>query len=121
MSVDNVIAIAGAAKGELGLVIFGLVVSVPIIVWGSTMVMSLMDRFPIVIVLGAALLGWIAGGMLVSDASVVSWVAANAAALEYVAPVLGAAIVVITGKLLAGRAPAAPHPVDLASPDQKSE
>ncbi|RPI41616.1 MAG: TerC family protein, partial [Betaproteobacteria bacterium] len=61
MSLDNVIAIAGAAKGSLPLVIFGLVVSVPIIVWGSKFVMKLMDRFPVVIVLGGGLLGWIAG------------------------------------------------------------
>src|SRR5690606_6481291 len=67
MSLDNVIAIAGAAKDSIGLVVFGLVVSVPIIVWGSKLVLMLMDRFPIVIVGGAALLGWIGGDMLVHD------------------------------------------------------
>ncbi|KDC36969.1 TerC family protein, partial [Bordetella bronchiseptica] len=65
MSLDNVIAIAGAAQGaaqehQLGLVIFGLVVSVPIIIWGSTLVLKLIDRFPMVVTFGAALLGWIA-------------------------------------------------------------
>jgi YjbE family integral membrane protein len=64
MSLDNVIGIAGAAKDHLGLVIFGLVISIPIIVWGSRFVLTLMDRFPAVILFGAALLGWIGGGMM---------------------------------------------------------
>src|SRR5690606_15965232 len=72
MSLDNVIAIAGAAQNadpahQTGLVIFGLLVSVPIIIWGSTLVLKLIDRFPLVIIFGAGLLGWIAGGMLVTD------------------------------------------------------
>lgn len=75
MSVDNVIAIAGAATGageehQLLLVVFGLLVSIPIIVWGSQLVLKLMDRFPIIIVLGGMLLGWIAGTMTVSDPAV---------------------------------------------------
>jgi YjbE family integral membrane protein len=75
MSVDNVIAIAGAATGagadhQLPLVIFGLVVSIPIIVWGSQLVLKLMDRFPIIITLGGMLLGWIAGTMAMSDPAV---------------------------------------------------
>src|SRR5690606_11704954 len=76
MSLDNVIAIAGAAQNahvghQMFYVIFGLLVSVPIIVWGSTLVLRLMDRFPLMVTLGAGLLGWIAGGMLVSDVYVV--------------------------------------------------
>ena len=72
MSLDNVIAIAAAAKNagqshELVLVILGLLISVPIIVGGSQLVMKLMERFPIIIVLGGMLLGWIAGGMFVTD------------------------------------------------------
>ncbi|MEY4754349.1 MAG: hypothetical protein RJA44_2024, partial [Pseudomonadota bacterium] len=72
MSLDNVIAIAGAAEAtspghQMPLVIFGLLVSIPIIVWGSQLVIGLMDRFPLIITLGAMLLGWIAGTMLVSD------------------------------------------------------
>ena len=71
MSVDNVIAIAGAAQGageghQMPLVIFGLLVSIPIIVWGSQLVIKLMDRFPIIITLGGMLLGWIAGTMAVT-------------------------------------------------------
>jgi YjbE family integral membrane protein len=72
MSVDNVIAIAGAAEGAGGdhkmpLVIFGLLVSIPIIVWGSQLVIKLMDRFPFIITAGGMLLGWIAGTMAVTD------------------------------------------------------
>lgn len=70
MSLDNVIAVAGAAHGDITLVVFGILVSVPIIVWGSRFVLKLMDRFPVVITLGGALLGWIAGGMAVSDGAV---------------------------------------------------
>lgn len=79
MSVDNVIAIAGAATGaggqhQLPLVIFGLLVSIPIIVWGSQLVLKLMDRFPWVITMGGMLLGWIAGTMAISDPALKAWV-----------------------------------------------
>jgi len=71
MSVDNVIAIAGAAQtsGEHStlLVVLGLLISIPIIVWGSQLVIKLMERFPFIITAGGMLLGWIAGGMLVTD------------------------------------------------------
>ena len=72
MSIDNVIAIAGAAQNageqhQMALVSLGLVVSIPIIVWGSQIVLKLMDRFPVIILLGGMLLGWIAGGMFQTD------------------------------------------------------
>lgn len=124
MSLDNVIAIAGAAKDSLGLVIFGLVVSVPIIVWGSKLVLMLMDRFPIVIVAGAALLGWIGGDMLVHDIVVKDWMMANAAWLKYGGPIVGAAFVIVVGKMLAARhtpAAAAAEPVDLAESKPKQD
>lgn len=121
MSLDNVIAIAAAAKGSVGLVIFGLVVSVPIIVWGSKFVLALMDRFPIVIVAGAALLGWIAGDMMANDVVVKDWVAANAAWLKNGAPVIGAALVVLVGKMFTAPAAPAAATVDLVSPNQKRE
>jgi len=117
MSLDNVIAIAAAAKDNLTLVIFGLMVSVPIIVWGSKFVLLLMDRFPIVIVLGAALLGWIAGDMFAHDVVVQDWVVENAAWFKYGGPVIGAALVVLVGKMLAARKPVPSAPVDLAAPD----
>jgi len=124
MSLDNVIAIAAAAKDSIGLVVFGLVVSVPIIVWGSKLVLMLMDRFPIVIVAGAALLGWIAGDMLVHDVVVKDWVVANAAWLKYGGPVMGALLVVVVGKLIYKPAPpeaAAAGPVDLAETEPKKD
>ena len=119
MSLDNVIAIAAAAKDSLALVVFGLVVSVPIIVWGSKLVLVLMDRFPIVIVGGAALLGWVAGDMLAHDVVVKDWVAEHAAWLKYGAPVMGAALVVGAGKIIAARKRPATAAVDLAAADQK--
>ncbi len=78
MSIDNVIAIAGAAESaggehKMALVIFGLVVSIPIIVWGSQLVIKLMDRFPMIITLGGMLLGWIAGTMAVTDPALAPW------------------------------------------------
>lgn len=103
MSFDNVIAIAGAAKDSMGLVIFGLAFSVPIIVWGSKLVMKLMDRYPITIVIGAALLGWIAGDMMVTDEVTRDWVIHNATYLQWLVPILAVLVVVITGKRLAAR------------------
>ena len=103
MSLDNVIAIAGAAKDSVGLVIFGLIVSVPIIVWGSKLIMQLMDRFPIIIIIGAGLLGWVAGDMAITDVAINEWVSTNAIFLHWFSPVCGALIIVITGKLLATR------------------
>ena len=118
MSLDNVIAIAGAAKDSIGLVIFGLVVSVPIIVWGSKLVMKLMDRFPMTIVIGAGLLGWIAGDMTITDAVTKEW-GEGIPLLQWIAPAVGALLVVILGKWLAARALAqmaarALQPADLA-------
>jgi len=104
MSLDNVIAVAGAARGDLGLVVFGIVISIPIIVWGSKFVLKLMDRFPVVITLGAALLGWIAGDMLVSDVALKPYLAGAPPWLHYVTAVGGAALVVLVGSWLARRA-----------------
>ena len=103
MSLDNVIAIAGAAKDSMILVVFGLVVSVPIIVWGSKLVLKLMDRYPVTIIIGAALLGWIAGDMLVTDAVTKDWVIQNAVYLNWLMPILAAGFVVAAGKAIAAR------------------
>jgi len=121
MSIDNVIAIAGAAEGAGGdhkmpLVVFGLVVSIPIIVWGSQFVIKLMDRFPMIITAGGMLLGWIAGTMLVTDP-----VVANAEAWTWMpklpqtdawrwgAGLIGALAVLAMGLMLNRKAsPAAP-------------
>jgi nucleotide-binding universal stress UspA family protein len=118
MSLDNVIAIAGAAEGAGGdhkmpLVIFGLLVSIPIIVWGSQLVIKLMDRYPVVITLGGMLLGWIAGQMTISDPVLKGWAEAQGDWLQYAAPVAGAGLVLLIGKWLAARAHAA-RPVEVS-------
>lgn len=103
MSLDNVIAIAGAAGDSKVLIVFGLLLSIPIIMLGSQLVIKLMDRFPVVIVAGGALLGWIAGGMAVSDVAVNAWFKANVPAAQWIGPVLGAVVVVAAGKWLSAR------------------
>lgn len=117
MSVDNVIAIAGAAQSsgehQLLLVVLGLLISIPIIVWGSQLVIKLMERFPIIIVAGGMLLGWIAGGMLVTDpvfANTEKWdwmvKLPQTDMLKYGASVFGALLVLALGKYIASRRPA---------------
>jgi len=108
MSLDNVIAIAGAAQNaaehhQLGLVIFGLLFSVPVIVWGSTLVLKCIDRYPAVVTLGAGLLGWIAGGMLVGDAVFARWYGPMPTAWVWGAEALGAVLVMAVGRLVARR------------------
>lgn len=106
MSLDNVIAVAAAAKGSLTLLVLGLAISIPLVIFGATMLMKMMDRYPVIITIGAALLGWVAGDMAVTDPVIKDWVDANAAWLHWAAPVAGAAFVVATGKWLATRAEA---------------
>ena len=111
MSIDNVIAIAGAAQGageehQLALVIFGLVVSIPIIVWGSQLVLKLMDRFPVIIVLGGMLLGWIAGGMIQSDPGLEDYLP-QTDVWQYGMAIAGALLVLAIGQLMKARSPAA--------------
>jgi YjbE family integral membrane protein len=113
MSLDNVIAIAGAARDSVTLVVFGLIVSVPIIVWGSKLIMRLMDRFPIVVVLGAALIGWIAGDMVVTDRALTAWLYEHAPLSSWLGPLLGAAVVVLAGRWLHRRVEAHPAPIEL--------
>ena len=107
MSVDNVIAIAGAAQGageqhQLPLVIFGLLVSIPIIVWGSQLVLKLMDRFPFIITLGGMLLGWIAGTMAHSDPAVAAYIPQDRA-WHYGMGIVGALLVLGIGKWMQSR------------------
>ncbi|MFM1908071.1 MAG: hypothetical protein RLZZ591_1748 [Pseudomonadota bacterium] len=104
MSIDNVIAIAGAAQGageqhQLPLVIFGLLVSIPIIVGGSQLVLKLMDRFPMIITMGGMLLGWIAGTMAHTDPAVVD-ILPQDKTWNYVLGAAGALTVLAVGKLL---------------------
>ncbi len=110
MSLDNVIAITGAANSaghhQMELVIFGLLVSVPLIMWGSQFVIKLMDRFPVVITAGGMLLGWLAGTMSVTDVAVAEHLPAIPK-LQWIAGAIGAALVLAVGKLVAARKPAA--------------
>lgn len=107
MSLDNVIAIAGTAEAAGGdhkmpLVIFGLLISIPIIVAGSQVVIKLMERFPVVVVLGGMLLGWIAGTMAVTDPAMAAHVQSGGI-MKYGFGIAGAVIVLVAGKLIASR------------------
>jgi len=103
MSIDNVIAVAGASGGHMPLVVFGIVISIPIIVWGSQLVMKLMDRFPMVITLGGGLLGWIGGSMLLTDRGLLDYVGVLPGWSHQLGGAVGAALVVLTGTMLAKR------------------
>lgn len=103
MSLDNVIGVAAAAKGSLYLLLFGLAVSIPLIVWSSNLVLQLMERFPVIVTLGAALLGYVAGDMMVGDAAVIGWVHQHIQAPHQLAGVTGALLVVVIGFGLAKR------------------
>lgn len=101
MSLDNVLGVAAAAKGNVVLLVIGLGVSIPLIIYGSTFILKLMNRFPFIITLGGAVLGWVAGEMLVTDPSISGWVNSHMHWLHTVAPVTGALLVVVLGKSIA--------------------
>src|SRR5436190_8636023 len=103
MSLDNVVAVAAAAKGRGPLIIFGLVISVPIVIVGSQIIMKLIERFPVVVLAGGGLLGYIAGEMAVEDPVIQPWIAANAASLASLAPPVLFGLVVIAGMWLTRR------------------
>jgi YjbE family integral membrane protein len=102
MSLDNVIGVAAAAKGNVPLLVLGLVISIPLIIFGSTIILKLMNRFPIIITIGAALLGWVAGEMAISDPAVKGTIE-HYGFMHTVGPIAGAVIVVAVGKWLASR------------------
>jgi YjbE family integral membrane protein len=99
MSLDNVMAIAAAAKGSSLLILFGLALSIPLIVFGSTLLLSLLNRFPALIWAGAALLGWIAGDLIAADPALAEWLGARAPDLASWAPSAGAVLVCATAWL----------------------
>lgn len=103
MSIDNVIAVAGAAHGSIGLLIFGLAVSIPLIVWSSQLMLKLMDRFPAIITGGAALLGWVAGSMIATDVVLKSWLTGYLPYPDKVLAATGAVMVVTLGYVIAHR------------------
>lgn len=115
MSLDNVIGVAAAAGGNLTLLILGLLISIPLVVFGATLLVHLMERFPVIITIGAGLIGWVAGEMLVTDPALEGWLTGlgmkfvggkpmlGEIGVELLAAAIGAAIVVGLGKWIAGR------------------
>jgi YjbE family integral membrane protein len=121
MSLDNVIAVAAAANGQLPLLVLGLAISIPMIIAGAALIMMVLDRFPILVWLGAILLGWIAGDVIATDPAVhplLQRISDGQTALdatsavfgipagdlvEYIASVLGALAVLIVGSTLRRR------------------
>ena len=104
MSLDNVIAIAAAAKGSMTLLIFGLAISIPLIVAGAALIMTLLDRFPILVWAGAALLGWIVGEVIATDPVTEGYLTSHFGAtvahrVEIAAAVAGAVLVCVVGGL----------------------
>ncbi|MBS0348074.1 MAG: TerC family protein [Proteobacteria bacterium] len=109
MSVDNVIGVAGAAGDSLVLLGLGLAVSIPIIVWSSQFIMKSMERFPVIVTLGAALLGWVAGGMIVDDPLWRSLLAERPGWLRPLAGLVGIAVVLGAARMLRKRAGGVPE------------
>ncbi len=103
MSLDNVIGVAGAARDSIALLLFGLAVSIPLIIWSSQLILKLMERFPIIVTLGAGLLGYVAGGMMAADPALRDWVNGLFPWAATAAAVAGAVFVVATGTWLARR------------------
>jgi YjbE family integral membrane protein len=115
MSLDNVIAVAAAAQGSIMLLVLGLAISIPLVIFGSTLLLHLMERFPVIVTLGGALIGMVAGEMLVTDPALRHWIAAAGAtfdgghprvgglSLELLCGAAGAALVVAAGTLIARR------------------
>ncbi|MBX6322199.1 MAG: TerC family protein [Rhodospirillaceae bacterium] len=97
MSLDNVIAIAAAANGHLALLGVGLAISVPLIVAGSTLILRALERFPILVTAGGALLGYVAAEVLITDPAIQDWIDHEAHYLHVAAPIAGAVLVVVTG------------------------
>jgi YjbE family integral membrane protein len=115
MSIDNVIAVAAAAQGSMTLLILGLAISIPLVIFGSTMLLHLMERWPVIITIGGGLLGFVAGEMLVTDPALKGWLAGlgveydgdkpkvGGISLEIICGLLGAVIVIGAGTLIGKR------------------
>lgn len=106
MSLDNVIAVAAAAQGSMVLLVLGLAISIPLVIFGSTLMIKLMERFPIIVMLGAALIGWVGGETIAGDVSLQGVLIATPW-LHHAAAAAGALFVVAVGRLLQRRARAA--------------
>ena len=102
MSLDNVIAVAAAANGNMVLLVLGLAISIPMVIFGSTLMIRLMERFPVVVTFGAALIGWVGGETMVSD-KVLAPLVENLHWMHQAGPALGAALVLLLGHWLQKR------------------
>ncbi|QJR16241.1 TerC family protein [Usitatibacter palustris] len=127
MSLDNVIAVAAAAGDSLTLLILGLGISIPLVIFGSTLLLKLMERWPIIITIGAGLLGFVAGEMAWDDGGIAWFTKDYPGYIKYVAGAIGAIFVVGLGRILAGRSLKAASAVHLESqgahvaPEAKSD
>jgi YjbE family integral membrane protein len=124
MSLDNVLGVAAAAKGNVPLLVFGLLISIPLIAWSSQLVLKLIDRFPYIIYCGGALLGYVAGEMLVTEV-LFATIVESRHYVHWLVPVVCAVLVLVIGKWLALRQMNDVKAVDLVDgnsvlPDQKS-
>ncbi|WP_248930749.1 TerC family protein [Paenibacillus hamazuiensis] len=100
MSLDNVLAVAGAAEGSWLLIGLGLAISIPLIIWGSQLLMTLMNRFPVIVWLGAGLLGYTAGEMVVNDKAIGALLEKTLYSMHYVIPIVSAIFVIVMGRVL---------------------
>jgi len=115
MSIDNVIAVAAAAQGSMTLLVLGLAISIPLVIFGSTLLLHLMERWPVIITIGGGLLGFVAGEMLVTDPALKGWLTGLGVAfdgekpqvgglsLEIICGLVGAVIVIAAGTLIGKR------------------
>ena len=104
MSLDNVIAVAAAAGGHWGLMIVGLAISIPLVIFGATLLVKVMERWPVVVTIGAALIGFVAGEMAWEDGGVASFTSQFPHSFKYISAAAGALFVVGLGKYLGGKA-----------------
>jgi YjbE family integral membrane protein len=104
MSLDNVIAVAAAAKGHYGLLIIGLVISVPLVVYGATLLIKLIDKFPAIVPGGAALIGYIGAEIMETDPVWQGWIEGHIIAPHLLLPLLGAVLIVLFGRIAAPKA-----------------
>ena len=111
MSVDNVIAVAAAAGGHWVLMVIGLAISIPIVIFGATLLVKLMERYPVIITIGAALIGFVAGEMAWEDGGIAAFTSQFPAQTKYAVAALGAIFVVALGKYLGRKAHSRSHPV----------
>ena len=103
MSLDNVLGVAAAAEGNIPLLIIGLGLSIPVVIFGANVLLRLMQRFPVIITLGAVLIGYVGGEMAVSDPAISGWVDLNFHALQAIVPIACGALVLLVGKSLGAR------------------